>query len=44
MSTYNGLANAYIQNGEKEKAKLVLEKAKQVDPNNEETKRLLKLL
>jgi tetratricopeptide (TPR) repeat protein len=44
MSTYNGLASAYIQNGEKEKAKLVLEKAKQVEPNNEETKRLFKLL
>jgi tetratricopeptide (TPR) repeat protein len=44
ISTYNGLASAYIQNGQKENAKLVLERAKQVDPNNEETNRLARLL
>jgi len=44
VNTLNGLANAYIQNGEKEKAKLVLEKSRQVDVNNEETNRLTKML
>jgi tetratricopeptide (TPR) repeat protein len=44
MSNYNGLVKAFIQKGEKEKAREVLEKAKQVDANNEEIKRLMKLL
>jgi len=44
MATYNGLANSYIQNGEKEKAKTILDRAKQIDANNEETKRLIRLL
>jgi len=44
MSTHNGLARAYLQTGEKGKAKTILEKAKAIDPNNEETTRLFKLL
>ena len=44
VSTWNGLANAYIQNGEKEKAKAILQQASDIDANNAETKRLKKLL
>jgi tetratricopeptide (TPR) repeat protein len=44
ITAYNGLANAYIQNNEKEKARIVVEKATRIDANNEETKRLSKLL
>jgi thiol-disulfide isomerase/thioredoxin len=44
IGTWNGLANAYIQNGEKEKAKAALQQATGIDANNAETKRLKKLL
>ena len=44
ITAYNGLASAYIQNRDEQKAKQALEKARIIDANNEETKRLFKLL
>jgi hypothetical protein len=44
VNAWNGLARAYISFGKKDFARAAIEKARALDPTNEETRRLLKVL